>query len=150
MAGTPVSRIPSRKPSSSSTVTPRICNAVSSAVICSLGNSLCVIPIRICFISSRESSSWFSILLSISFIDCAIVVFFLALTSYYSLITFHIYKNSQFCSIFFPSGVRTLSGWNWIPLIFWVLWRSAIICPSSLSAVISRQSGKSSFETTHE
>ena len=30
---------------------------VSSAVICSLGYSLCVIPIRIVFISSRESSS---------------------------------------------------------------------------------------------
>ena len=40
-AGTPVARIPSRKPNNSSTVTPRICKPVSKAVICSSELTLC-------------------------------------------------------------------------------------------------------------
>ena len=49
-----------------------------------------------------------------------------------------------------PSGVSTLSGWNWMPRTFSSLCFSAIICPSSDTAVTSRQSGSPSRLTTHE
>ncbi len=40
-----------------------------------------------------------------------------------------------------PSGVRTLSGWNWTPSIGSARWRTPITSPSGVRAVTSRSSG---------
>ena len=47
-------------------------------------------------------------------------------------------------------GVSTDSGWNWIPCTSYFLCLSAMIYPSRLIAVTSKQSGNSSVSTTHE
>jgi hypothetical protein len=47
----------------------------------------------------------------------------------------------KFLSIWRPFSVRMLSGWNCTPQIGYCLWRTPMTSPSSVSAVISRQSG---------
>ena len=49
-----------------------------------------------------------------------------------------------------PSGVSTDSGWNCMPRMSASRWRSAMICPSSLTAVTSRQGGSPAASTTYE
>src|SRR5439155_11402571 len=52
--------------------------------------------------------------------------------------------------IFLPSRVSTDSGWNCTPCTGNSRWQSAMISPSSLSAVISRQPGNEIRFTTSE
>src|SRR5947208_10304619 len=52
--------------------------------------------------------------------------------------------------IFLPLGVRTDSGWNCTPYNGNSRWRSAMISPSSLSAVISKHAGNEFRSTTSE
>src|SRR4030095_285739 len=52
--------------------------------------------------------------------------------------------------IFLPSWVSTDSGWNCTPYTGNSRWQSAMISPSSLSAVISRQPGNEVRFTTSE
>ena len=47
----------------------------------------------------------------------------------------------KFRAIAGPSGVRTLSGWNWTPSIGSVTWRTPITSPSGVREVTSRSSG---------
>ena len=45
--------------------------------------------------------------------DYLTIYYFTFLLFYlFTLLPFYLYKNIQFCSIFLPSGVSTLSGWN--------------------------------------
>ena len=60
------------------------------------------------------------------------------------------YLFRKFSSIFMPSSVKMDSGWNWTPWMGNSLWRSPMISPSSVQAVVSRQSGKVSFFTISE
>ena len=48
---------------------------------------------------------------------------------------------TKFPAISDPSGVRTLSGWNWTPSIGWVRCRTPMTSPSAVRAVISSSSG---------
>ena len=47
----------------------------------------------------------------------------------------------KFRAIAGPSGVRTLSGWNWTPSMGRVTWRTPITSPSCVREVTSRSSG---------
>ncbi len=58
--------------------------------------------------------------------------------------------DNQLDKMVVPSGVSTLSGWNCTPRTSYVLWRTAIICPSELSATASSTSGRLSRSITQE
>ena len=53
-------------------------------------------------------------------------------------------------SMSLPLGVMMDSGWNWIPSLWYFLCRSPIINPSSVQAVISKDSGKLGLSTINE
>lgn len=59
-------------------------------------------------------------------------------------------RERKFFSISRPCSERMLSGWNCTPQIGSSLWRTPMISPSSVSAVISRQSGSVSRLMTSE
>ena len=56
----------------------------------------------------------------------------------------------KFFSSAWPCSVSTDSGWNCTPSTASVLWRTPMISPSSVQAVISRQSGRLSRSITSE
>ena len=86
------------------------------------------------FASSRFSSSWLKRRDNIAFISFELLF----------------YAFRKLAIIVFPFGVSTDSGWNWIPCTSYFLCLSAMIYPSRLIAVTSKQSGNSSVSTTHE
>ena len=134
LTGIRVANRASRKPVSSSTLTPRIWNTVSRAAICeSLYLPLVILSNKF-FASSRFSSSWLKRRDNIAFISFELLF----------------YAFRKLAIIVFPFGVSTDSGWNWIPCTSYFLCLSAMIYPSRLIAVTSKQSGNSSVSTTHE
>jgi len=56
----------------------------------------------------------------------------------------------KFSRSLWPPSVRIDSGWNWTPTTGSSRWRRPMTTPSSVSAVISRQSGTESRSTTSE